>query len=256
MIKYNNNTINDWDYGTSNIKKVYRNESVVYQKISSGDTPTPPSPSGYTEVEYITCGSGTSSTNGGLQLLTNVTADYYFEVEAQCVIKSSMSPMIIGEKSDAEVVPYQLGLCYYSNMFLDYGGARLSTSIDSTTQNQRHTYGAGHISGSSYQNVVGVKLDGVVKTTTNATTRVEGLPYLVGCGVTYSGHSASDVKVNNSKSEVVKIYSVKIYTDYGDTLVGDYIPVINSDDVVTLYDKVSGNYATPYGTLIAGPQKT
>jgi len=209
----------------------------------------------YTELEYIQCGSGTTSTNGGLQLLTNVTADYYFEVESQCVIRST-SPMIIGEKSDVEVVSYQLGLCYYSSMFFDYGGGRLSTSINSTTQNERHTYGAGHISGSSNQNVVGVKLDGVVKNTTNVTTRVEGLPYLVGGTVTYSGHSASDVKVNNSQTDVIKLYSIKIYKDYGDTLVGDYIPVINSDNVVTLYDKVSGNYATPYGTLIAGPEKT
>ena len=208
-----------------------------------------------TELEYIQCGNGTNSTNGGLQLLTNVTADYYFEVEAQCVTKS-VSPMLIGEKSEVEVVSYQLGLCYYGSMFLDYGSGRLSTSIDSTTQNQRHTYGAGHISGSSYQNVVGVKLDGVVKNTINATTRVEGLPYLVGCGLRYTGHSASDVNVLTNEIDVVKLYSVKIYKDYGDTLVGDYIPVINSDDVVTLYDKVSGNYATPYGTLIAGPEKT
>lgn len=208
-----------------------------------------------TELEYIQCGNGTNSTNGGLQLLTNVTADYYFEVEAQCVTKS-VSPMLIGEKSEVEVVSYQLGLSYYSSMFLDYGGGRLSTSINSTTQNERHTYGAGHISGSSNQNVVGVKLDGVVKSTTNATTRVEGLPYLVGCGVRYNGHSASNVYVVTNEINIVKLYSVKIYKDYGDTLVGDYIPVINSDNVVTLYDKVSGNYATPYGTLIAGPEKT
>ena len=193
-----------------------------------------------TELEYIQCGNGTSSTNGGLQLLTNVTADYYFEVEAQCVMRST-SPMLIGEKSDVEVVSYQLGLCYYSSMFLDYGGGRLSTSINSTTQNQRHTYGAGHISGSSYQNVVGIKLDGVVQNTTNATTRVEGLPYLVGCGLKYIGHSASDVKVITNQTDVVKIYSVKIYKDYGDTLVGDYIPVINSDDVITLQYNILKN---------------
>lgn len=206
-----------------------------------------------TELEYIQCGNGTSSTNGGLQLLTNVTADYYFEVEAQCVVKST-STMLIGEKSDVEVVSYQLGLCYYSSMFLDYGGGRLNTNIDSTTQNQRHTYGAGHISGSSYQNVVGVKLDGVVKNTTNATTRVEGLPYLVGCGVRYNGHSASDVYVGTGTTEVVKLYSVKIYKDYGDTLVGDYIPVRTVDNVVTLYDKISGNYATPFGVLVGSDE--
>ena len=41
MIYYNLNTINDWDYGTSNIIKVYRNNAICYYKITSGDTPTP-----------------------------------------------------------------------------------------------------------------------------------------------------------------------------------------------------------------------
>lgn len=41
MIKYNENTINDWFYSTDNIIKVYRNNAVCYYKInSSGDTPT------------------------------------------------------------------------------------------------------------------------------------------------------------------------------------------------------------------------
>lgn len=43
MIKYNNSNINDWDYGTSNIIKVYRNNAVCYYKLdyteSSGQTP-------------------------------------------------------------------------------------------------------------------------------------------------------------------------------------------------------------------------
>lgn len=41
IIKYNNNTIYDWNFGASNIIKVYRNNAVVYYKIdTSGDTPT------------------------------------------------------------------------------------------------------------------------------------------------------------------------------------------------------------------------
>ena len=39
MIKYNNNTINDWNFGDDNIIKVYRNNAVCYYKITSGDTP-------------------------------------------------------------------------------------------------------------------------------------------------------------------------------------------------------------------------
>ena len=40
MIKYDLNTINDWNFGDDNIIKVYRNNAVVYYKVTtSGDTP-------------------------------------------------------------------------------------------------------------------------------------------------------------------------------------------------------------------------
>ena len=41
MIKYNDNTINDWNFGDDNIIKVYKHGAVCYYKITSGDTPTP-----------------------------------------------------------------------------------------------------------------------------------------------------------------------------------------------------------------------
>ncbi len=44
MIKYNENTINDWFYSTDNIIKVYRNNAICYYKISG----TPPSPTAQT----------------------------------------------------------------------------------------------------------------------------------------------------------------------------------------------------------------
>lgn len=231
------------------------NIDVSYFKVGSGDCsiyigdtllyPTTPPSSSYTEIEYVEC------RKGGIQLLNNVTTDFYFEVESQ-FISGSGSPNLVCEKSDTEVVSYQMGLCYYSsNMFLDYGGGRLSTNINYTTQAQKHKYGAGHISGSSYTTLLGVTIDGVTVNNANATVRVEGLPYLVG-GLKYTGHTASDVVANNDD---MIIYSVKIYTNYGDTLVGDYIPVKDLNNVVTMYDKVSGNFATPYGTLIAGPDK-
>lgn len=36
MIKYNNNTIFDWNFDTSNVIKVYRNNAIVFYKITSG----------------------------------------------------------------------------------------------------------------------------------------------------------------------------------------------------------------------------
>ena len=40
MIKYNANTINAWNYDTSSIVKVYRNNAIVFYKVS-GESPTP-----------------------------------------------------------------------------------------------------------------------------------------------------------------------------------------------------------------------
>lgn len=40
MIKYNNNTIFDFNYDTSNVIKVYRNNAIVFYKVSGG-SPTP-----------------------------------------------------------------------------------------------------------------------------------------------------------------------------------------------------------------------
>ena len=53
MIKYNENNINEWYFSDDNIVKVYRNEDVIYQKITSGSTP--PSPSGHSlpDVPFV-----------------------------------------------------------------------------------------------------------------------------------------------------------------------------------------------------------
>ena len=205
----------------------------------------------HTKIEYIEW-SGSTSSGGGVQLLTNVSSDYYCEVDSQCVNRGSGSPVIIGQKSSVEIVGFQFGLCYYGNMFLDYGGSRLSSSINSTVQSSRHVYGVGHISGSSYSTLVGIKVDGETSASINATTTVENLPYLVG-SLNYSAHTADAVKFVDSSSDCTRLWSVKVYEDCGDTLVGDYIPVIkNSDNTITLYDKISRNYATPFGKLKAG----
>ena len=54
MIKYNNNTINDWNFGDDNIIKVYRNGAICYYKITSGDTPTPVQEPCFAVVDDIT----------------------------------------------------------------------------------------------------------------------------------------------------------------------------------------------------------
>lgn len=40
MIKYNSNNISDWDFGTSNIVKVYHNNAVCYYKVQAMPSPS------------------------------------------------------------------------------------------------------------------------------------------------------------------------------------------------------------------------
>ena len=54
MIYYNSNTINDWNFGDDNIKKVYRNGVVCYYKITSGESPTPVQEPCFAVVDDIT----------------------------------------------------------------------------------------------------------------------------------------------------------------------------------------------------------
>lgn len=61
MIKYNSNTINDWNFGDDNLVKVYYHDAVCYHKVGGSDTPR--LPEGYTEVEYIE-NTGTTTSNG------------------------------------------------------------------------------------------------------------------------------------------------------------------------------------------------
>ena len=69
MIKYNNNSINDWYFYTSDIVKVYRNNAVRYQKIYSGSTAT--------WIAKLTLNDGSSVTIEGTGNLTrNETSAY------------------------------------------------------------------------------------------------------------------------------------------------------------------------------------
>ncbi len=198
-------------------------------------------------IEWLECGNGSS--RGGLQLLQNVTADFFYVIDAQNTTTNySGDYQVIGQKSSTEAVSYQMGFMFYaSNLYLDYGGGRLSTSIDLPTQKVRHTYSVGHNTPSNPQKIV-ILMDGVQKATVNYTSRVENLPYLMG-GVQYTGHTSTAVALTNSTNKKVKIWSVKVYTDCGQTLVGDYIPVRKQDGTVTLYDKISGGYANTYGKI-------
>lgn len=53
MIKYNSKTLSDWNFGSSNVIKVYRNGAVCYYKLEGSPTPTGQTPC-YAVVDDIT----------------------------------------------------------------------------------------------------------------------------------------------------------------------------------------------------------
>ena len=53
MIKYNSKTLNNWNFGATNIIKVYRNNAIVFYKVSGG-SPTPEYKVCYAVVDDIT----------------------------------------------------------------------------------------------------------------------------------------------------------------------------------------------------------
>ena len=58
MIKYDNSTINDWNFDNANIAKVYRNDAVVYQKVTAGDSPTPTHDYSTDYLTFVAKGNG------------------------------------------------------------------------------------------------------------------------------------------------------------------------------------------------------
>ena len=217
--------------------------------IESASTDCP----SYTEISYIQL--TTASSGGGVQLLNTPKEGLLVEIDFQLTGSSSSGDYeIIGQKDNQETVSYQMGFIRYSswtNGYYDYGGGRLGTyTCPSFTT--RRTWKIGRISGSTSPNIVGYYCDGSVNTKSVASLNFDAnRPYLIG-NVGYNGSSTPIISTRNFVE--MKLYSVKIYEDYGATLVGDYIPVLKEDGVTpTLYDKISGNYANAVGAIVAGP---
>ena len=214
--------------------------------------PTPPTP--YNELEYIQLSDSTNK--GGIQLLNTPKEGLLIEIDFELSGSSySGDYQIIGQKSETETVPYQMGFMQYNSWtgsYYDYGGARLNIN-SCPSFNARRTWNIGRISGSTYSNVVGYNCNGQSATKSVATLQFDAnCPYILG-NIIYNGANIVIDTYTNLKQ--MKLYGVKIYENYGATLVGDYIPVLTENNVATLYDSISDDYATTYGTVIAGPTK-
>lgn len=247
MIYYNNNTINDWDFGTSNINKVYLNNAVCYQKIESGSTPPTPSPSrlpsGYTEVEYIE-NTGTSYLEIDFKPNTNTR----IVADMQCVTQNTY-PRLFGSGTwglaDSVQVGYQIDGGQYCLHVKWFGNNDYIYYTSSVGDYQKHTYdlnkGEMYVDGT----LVGSK---TYSTAYQLTDNLGIFNYIGGGRPGTSGYFAQQAFKG-------KMYSFKIY-DNG-TLVRDLVPCINPSNVVGAYDIVNDTfYTVPSGyttnTLVAG----
>lgn len=239
MIKYNDNTINKIAMD-STVNKLYYGENLLYVAPPQGEEPIPE----HTVIEYIQTSSGSSK--GCIQLLNNPKEGLKIEIDFQ--VSGTSEFQIIGQKDNKEVVSYQMGFMQYNSNtrgYYDYGGGRIGI-YDMPSTSVRRTWTIGRISGATNTSIVGFSCDGTVQTSSVTTLRfANDRPYLCGSGK-YNGSSTPEF----SNLVYMKIYSIKIYEDYGETLVGDYIPVKKQDGTYTLYDTITKTYAIPYGTVV------
>lgn len=319
MIKYSANTVNDINYGASNMVKVYRNGAVCYYKVnSSGETPTYDlcyavvdditqyqdrefvdvfnkadekwykknnlnqyekygiygsgrtittydgkltiddgyeyqysgsswvnvgEVSGSSIVEYIETPSG--SPYAGIELLTtpsSTSTPMYFEADYMFPTVKSDRVMPINQKSNSEIISYQMGLVMYSSPFYDYGGARLSTTYnDIGSIGSRIKIGFGVYSGDSKVEIRNLATNTRVASTV-ATPKNALIPYI--CNAKYNTSTSGDTFAEDCK---IRYYGIKIYDN--NVLVGNYIPAKNpSTDEYTLYETISQQYCSKIGT--------
>lgn len=248
-IYFNNSSINDWYFADDNIVKVYRNNAIVFYKVSGG-SPIPE----HTVIDYIQISS--DNTNAALVLDWIPTAYDYYEIDMQ-TIKGSGTPHFIGQKTDGtEYVSYQFGFCWYSKntkFFYDYGGGRYSNSMSGdNTFGNRINWRIGRIDPEDNEKLGILNISGGTSYYSYKTYANQSfdptLKLLLG-GAQWNSAKTEPNFGSTSKYLNFKVWGLKIYSEYPSVLVRDYIPVKKSDGTYTLYDTISKTYAVPYGTV-------
>lgn len=206
--------------GETPITKVYNGIDIVYEK-SNGQ--------GYTELPYIES-TGTQYINTLINPTTNheVVIDYQFT--------DSNKALLFGSRYNWQLQGYMvcadngtIGNSYYFQK-----GNQFRKS--STTNLSRHIMDF-NVNNTNYISIDGTNVASFSNTTSfNAYAPI----YLFSV---YDGERASYGYINYG---AYRLYSCKIYEN--STLVGDFIPVLDSNDVACLYDKVSENYFYNGGT--------
>lgn len=163
MIKYNNNTINDWFFSTDNIIKVYRNNAICYYKITSGDTPTPVQEPCYAVVDDISQYSDTefedvfNKADGKWYKLNNLNQyeEYGIYGSGRTITYYDGKLTIDGDYE------YQYSGGSWVNVGEVSGGTIDTVWIDPpSTNNQNASFDIGHYWGEGYKMVFNAYLSG------------------------------------------------------------------------------------------------
>ena len=172
----------------------------------------------YTNLDYIVKDTNSATfTDLGLTLKDNTK----FQIKVYPTANGG--GMIVGElNAPSDNDDYRF-FWASNNIYYDYGSSRMSTSnsINSMKELEIGNYYIKDINSGSYI------LNGTTKSGT-ATSHVRNIGLFSG-------------------SDYCRLYYLKVYE--GDTLVRNYVPVRDLNNVVTLYDTVNGNFLTPNGTF-------
>ena len=179
----------------------------------------------YTRIEYI-------QATGSQYIDTNVTPTQNTKVRTKLAMTAVTGNVIIGhqgsESSTVDTADWRL-FNYNNKFYLDINSQRVYGSTFSNNTIYNIEFGNNYV--------------------TNLDT---GASILSGTTESSFAHSVT-IKIFRGPSGYAsgKLYYLQIFE--GDILVRDYVPVINSSNVVGLYDRVNKVFYAGSGTFTAGP---
>ena len=213
-IKIGNLDISSFKVGSDNCK-IYLGDTLLYPQ---GETPYK------RELSYL---MKDSSHIGEVDLGLQITAD--FRVVMKIRYTNAGGSQFFGETdhSGGDADDFRF-FCASNRVYFDYGSNRINgyTSTYLTTGSTDQEIELGNY---YFKNI----------------TKNKQLT-----GSTQSARSDNFVAFRSAGSDYGRIYYIKIYS--GNTLVGDFIPVIDNNDNYTFYNKITGTICAVTGTLTGG----
>lgn len=233
MIQYNNHNITKKiHYDGHDIQKVYGCDAHLVWEYN---------PSGYTELDYIKTNNANSS---GVRLLSKPDNTTVIEIDCEVIYAQGSAEIVT---CCGVVLNIYTGGSNYNYCNVSFGGANIDRKTCPSFKT-RHVWKLGRVSGTSDTTKVGWSCEDTTWTTTKDPLVFNGAGNILVGGIRYNDCNYTNPTTGDSSNYVqCRIYSVKVYNNYGSNLVGNYIPVQKYDGIDTLYDTVTGQFATSYG---------